>query len=145
MTPSVRLQGAAQAALTEHAQSGYPHEVCGVLVGRRRGESLEVLEAVACGNANTERAADRYLLDPKDQLRVEKEARAKGLDVLGYYHSHPDHPSHASATDLVQSWEGFLYLILAVKKGEAASLQGWWRNSGEAAFSETKVEFVLTF
>jgi proteasome lid subunit RPN8/RPN11 len=137
-----RLKRSAYDALTAHGLKDYPHEACGVLLGRGHAEGPEVLEAVACGNANTERAADRYLIEPKDQLRVEKDARARGLDVVGYYHSHPDHPSQASATDLAQSWEGLLYLILAVNNGAAAGLQGWWRNAGEPAFSETKVEFV---
>jgi proteasome lid subunit RPN8/RPN11 len=101
-----------------------------------------VLEAVGCGNANTERAADRYLLDPLDQLKVEKDARARGLDVVGYYHSHPDHPSRASATDLAQSWEGLLYLILAVQGGKPAGLQGWWRDPGQVDLSEVAVQIV---
>ncbi len=137
-----RLKRSAYDALQAHGQKDYPHEACGVLLGRSSAAGPEVLEAVACGNANSERAADRYLIEPKDQLRVEKDARARGLDVVGYYHSHPDHPSQASATDLAQSWEGLLYLILAVNKGAATSLQGWWRESGQAAFSETKVEFI---
>lgn len=120
----------------------YPNEACGVLVGRHSGSDLEVLEAIACGNANTERAADRYLLDPKDQLRVEKDARARGLEVVGYYHSHPDHPSQASATDLAQSWEALLYLILSVQKGQPTSLQGWWRDPGQSGFSEATFQIV---
>ena len=137
-----RLQSAALEALKAHGQAGYPDETCGVLLGRHSGPTLEVLEAHACGNANTERAADRYLIEPKDQLRVEKEARARGLDVVGYYHSHPDHPSQASPTDLAQSWEGVLYLILAVEKGQAQRLQGWWRGSGDTVFSEVSLETV---
>ena len=125
-----------------HGQSGYPHETCGVLLGRFAEGPVEVLEAHACGNANTDRAADRYRIEPQDQLRIEKQARARGLDVVGYYHSHPDHPSQASATDLAQSWEGVLYLILAVEKGQAGRLQGWWRSGGEAAFSEVSIETV---
>ena len=137
-----RLQSAAVEALKAHGQSGYPHESCGVLLGRLSGASLEVLEAHACANANADRAADRYLIEPQDQLRIEKDARARGLDVVGYYHSHPDHPSQASATDLAQSWEGVLYLILAVEKGQARRLQGWWRSSGEPAFTEVSIETV---
>jgi proteasome lid subunit RPN8/RPN11 len=136
------LQRAAHEALSQHGQKDFPKEACGVLLGRRSSAGIEVLEAVACGNANTERAADRYLLDPLDQLKVEKDARARGLDVVGYYHSHPDHPSQASSTDLAQSWEGLLYLIQAVQAGKAASLQGWWRDPGQPSFSEVSVEIV---
>jgi proteasome lid subunit RPN8/RPN11 len=137
-----RVQSAAVQVLKAHGESGYPHETCGVLLGKSAEGLVEVQEAHACGNANTERAADRYLIEPKDQLRVEKDARARGLDVVGYYHSHPDHPSQASSTDLAQSWEGVLYLILAVEKGRASRLQAWWRDSGQAAFSEAEIETV---
>lgn len=129
------LARTAEAAIRQHGKSGYPHEVCGVLLGRS-GDPVTVLEAVACGNANTERAQDRYLLDPQDQLRVEKDARARGLEVVGYYHSHPDHSSGASETDRAQSWEGLAYLILAVEKGRDAKIQAWWREVGANAFAE---------
>lgn len=130
------LAKAAAAAVRQHGRQGYPHEVCGILLGHGH----RVSEAVACANANTDRAADRYLLDPQDQLRVEKDARARGLDVVGYYHSHPDHPSQASETDRAQSWEGVAYLILAVEKGEDARLQGWWRATGSEQFQELSIE-----
>lgn len=130
------LAKSAEAAIRQHGRQGYPHEVCGILLGH----GLRVVEAVACANANTERAADRYLLDPQDQLRVEKDARARGLDVVGYYHSHPDHPSRASETDRAQSWEGLAYLILSVEKGQDARLQGWWRAQGSVDFVELSLE-----
>jgi proteasome lid subunit RPN8/RPN11 len=137
-----RVKRSAYDALSTHGQKDYPHEACGVLLGRSSGAALDILEAVACANANAERAADRYLIEPQDQLRVEKDARSRGLEVVGYYHSHPDHPSQASATDLAQSWEGVLYLILAVKQGQVESLQGWWKNFGQTVFAETKVEII---
>jgi proteasome lid subunit RPN8/RPN11 len=142
LKPGARLGRQALEALRKHAAKDYPREACGVLLGRRQGGPLEILEAVACANANTERAADRYLLEPLEQLKIEKDARSRGLEVLGYYHSHPDHPSRASATDLAQSWEGLLYLIQAVEKGKPSSLQGWWRDPGQADFSELGVEVV---
>lgn len=138
---NAKLAPAAEQAIRQHGRQGYPHEVCGVLLGRA-GQPLQVLEAVACGNANTERAHDRYLIEPKDQLRVEKEARLRGLDVVGYYHSHPDHPSRPSETDRTQSWEGLLYVIVAVSQGKDAGLQGWWRNAEAPHFEETKLEIL---
>lgn len=136
-----RLAQTAEAAIRQHGRVGYPHEVCGILLGRL-GLPLLVLEAIPCVNANTERAADRYLLEPKEQLQVEKDARARGLDVVGYYHSHPDHPSKASETDRAQSWESLLYLILAVENSRDTSLQGWWRDPGQGQFQEQFFEIV---
>jgi proteasome lid subunit RPN8/RPN11 len=133
---SLRLGPTAWAALRAHAESGYPLEVCGLLLGR--GD--EVREAHPCRNLNTERARDRYQMDPADQLRLEKDARARGLDVLGYYHSHPDHPADASATDLALSWEGVHYLIVAVQQGKLVDQRLWWREQGAAAFSRQELK-----
>ena len=119
-------------ALRGHAEAGYPHEVCGILLGR----DGRALEARPCGNRNTERAHDRYQMDPQDQLRIEKEARQRDLDVLGYYHSHPDHPAQASATDNQLSWEGVYYLIVAVRDGKVADQRAWWRDPGLPGLEE---------
>lgn len=126
------LAPAARQALEAHAAGGYPHEVCGVLLGR----SQDVLESIPAKNLNTERARDRYLIDPQDQLRIEKDARARGLEVLGYYHSHPDHPARPSATDLELSWEGVAYLIAAVEKDGVKAIAAWRREAGGSAFVE---------
>ena len=123
----LRLAAPARQALEAHAAKGYPSEVCGILLGR--GEQIS--EAQPAANLNTERAHDRYQLDPQDQLRIEKDARARGLEVLGYYHSHPDHPAQPSATDLELSWEGVHYLIIAVAGAQVQALRAW-RRLGQA-------------
>src|SRR5258708_4441267 len=116
-------------AIHEHASKAYPNECCGIFIGRRdAGDSL-VEECRPAGNINTERAQDRYLIDPKDLLKAEKDARAKGLEVLGYYHSHPDHPAMASSTDSAQSWESYVYLILSVQNGVPAEAAAYGRDS----------------
>jgi len=135
-----RLRRSARAALQAHAAAQYPHEACGVLLGRALEKACEVQEAVPCRNINAERAHDRYQIDPKEQLKVEKDARARGLDVLGYFHSHPDHPAAASATDLALSWEDVLYLIQAVDKGRPGDLQAYWRPAGSVDFEKVKIE-----
>jgi|SRR5665213_862124 len=122
-------------AVKAHVVQGYPHETCGILLGRP-GDPLEIVEAHACANAVTERAHDRYLLDPNDQLRIEKDARLRSLEVLGYYHSHPDHPAQASATDLEHSWERFFYLIVSVREGRVADRKIWVREADQLSFDE---------
>lgn len=121
--------------ILDEAEARYPHESCGVLLGRM-GAKAEVLEAHPAPNIDRERAHDRYLMDPRRQLDIEKDARRRGLDVVGYFHSHPDHPSKASATDLERSWEGMLYLIVSVRQGRMASAQSWFRPPSADAFSE---------
>ncbi len=129
----------AEESLKAHAEGGYPDEICGYLVGKaRRAE-----EAWPIPNLDNERARDRYLMDPKEQLRLEKEARARGWEILGVYHSHPDHPSAPSETDRARAaeiWggaESWSYVILEVAKGTVASRRSWVLKDGR--FSEETV------
>ena len=114
------------------AEQGYPHEVCGILLGLDGA----LTEAWPTKNLNEVRSRDRYLIDPQDQLRIEKDARVRGLEVLGYYHSHPDHPALPSSTDLELSWEGVIYVIVGVEAGKVAAVTAWRREVGQRAFIE---------
>ena len=111
ITPAIR------AHIENHAVETYPHECCGVIVGRVSGDAREGVEAHRTGNLNTERAHDRFELDPKDFVRLDREAREQGLDIIGIYHSHPDHPARPSETDLASAWAGYSYVIVAVNQG----------------------------
>ena len=105
--------------MRRHGQQTYPHECCGVLVGAADGDRRTVHRAVACGNA--EAAADWYAIDPREILRIEREARAAGHDVVGFYHSHPDSPARWSASDLAEAhWLGCSYCITRVDQSQAA-------------------------
>lgn len=130
-----RLEPGALATLRAAAEKGYPHEVCGILLGSLGAEPT-VSEAHPVPNINAERSRDRYLLDPAVQLKLEKEARSRGLEVVGYFHSHPDHPALASQTDNELSWESTLYLIQAVTAAGCGELKGWHRVPGQARLAE---------
>ena len=123
----LKLSPSARALIVAEAEKGYPHEVCGILLGR----GAEVSEAHPAKNSNTDRSRDRYLIDSLDQLSIEKDARARGLDVLGYYHSHPDHPARPSVTDAEQSWENVTYVIVGVEAGSVRAVTAWRRASGQ--------------
>jgi proteasome lid subunit RPN8/RPN11 len=127
------------AAIETHLIQAYPDEACGVLLGRAEAPCA-IMEARACANLNVERSRDRYLMDPADQLRIEKDARLRSLDVVGYYHSHPDHPAQASATDLELSWEQVLYLIVSVRDGRVAERRAWLRPLGQKSFEEVALD-----
>ncbi len=107
-------------ALREHGEAAYPHESCGVLMGSTRGLDRVVRRAVPCRNTHADTPATRYQLDPLEILRLDREARELGQELVGFYHSHPDHPARWSATDLAEAhWVGCSYVITRVAQGRA--------------------------
>jgi proteasome lid subunit RPN8/RPN11 len=112
----VRITGPAFEQVRAHASEGYPNEVCGMLIAGP-GDGL-VTEARRVRNTVVERARDRYEMDPLDQIRIQRECDGAGLEIVGYYHSHPDHPARASITDSQRSWAGPVYLIVSCVQGE---------------------------
>ena len=114
----IRIEEQAWQAMLAHAVETYPRECCGVLLGQEsETEGRTVTEARACRNAYEGDQSDRFLIDPRDQLAAERKARTEGLDVLGYFHSHPDHGMYFSATDLKNSWPWYSNIVLSIRKG----------------------------
>ncbi|MBJ7602908.1 MAG: M67 family metallopeptidase [Candidatus Dormibacteraeota bacterium] len=111
----MKIDRAALDEIRRHAEAGYPHEICGLLVAVK-GASV-ISETRPIRNTVVDRARDRYELDPIEYIRAQKECDERGLDVLGYYHSHPDHPAKASSTDAQRSWAGASYLIVSCVNG----------------------------
>jgi proteasome lid subunit RPN8/RPN11 len=109
-------------ALRRHCEETYPHECCGVLLGRMDGEERRVTEIVRCGNTRHDRPQDRYHIDPRELVRIQRQGHERGLDIVGFYHSHPDHPARWSQTDLAEAhWIGCSYVITSVENGRAAA------------------------
>ena len=107
--------------LRRHGEETYPHECCGVLLGEIDGEGAKVVKAaVRCNNQRSDSPHDRYLIDPRELVRIQREAREHGQDIVGFYHSHPDHPARWSQTDLAEAhWTGCSYIITSVMNGAA--------------------------
>lgn len=111
-------------AIRQHGEETYPHECCGVLVGRSSAEDgttlNEVDDAVRATNTRTDSAHNRYHIAPQELVRIQRSSREHGLEIVGFYHSHPDHPAQWSPTDLAEAhWIGCSYVITAVEKGSA--------------------------
>lgn len=107
-------------ALRSHGQETYPHECCGVLLGQMGGDTRIVTASARAGNTRTDSAHNRYNIDPKDLIRIQREGRNRGEDIVGFYHSHPDHPAQWSKTDFAEAhWFGCSYVITSVEKGKA--------------------------
>jgi proteasome lid subunit RPN8/RPN11 len=119
----LKLSRADYDALRQHGEETYPHECCGVILGHVEDDGTRTVTSTArAGNTRTDSAHNRYNIDPRDQIRIQREARERGEDVIGYYHSHPDHPAKASANDLEEAhWPGLSYVITSVEKGKAAT------------------------
>src|SRR5262252_10375006 len=117
----LKITQAAYERLRRHGEQSYPHESCGVLLGRFSGDGRIVSTAVPCSNIRTDSPHNRYQIDAKELVRIQREARERDEDILGFYHSHPDHPAQWSATDLADAhWFGCSYVITSVQKGKAA-------------------------
>ena len=108
-------------ALRRHGEETYPHECCGVLLGKSDPEGNIVREIVRAGNTRTDSAHNRYNIAPQELVKIQRQARGLGLDIVGFYHSHPDHPAQWSPTDFAEAhWLGCSYIITSVEKGKAA-------------------------
>lgn len=102
--------------LRAHGEETYPHECCGILLGRSAATGIEVASLLRAGNTRTDSAHNRYHIDPRELIAAQREGRKQGLDIVGFYHSHPDHPAQWSATDFAEAhWFGCAYLITAVE------------------------------
>ena len=109
------------AAIRTHGEQTYPNECCGIMLGKNVGEDLEVWMLIKAGNTRTDSAHNRYHIAPQELIAAQREGRKNGLDILGFYHSHPDHPAQWSQTDFAEAhWFGCAYVITAIEKGRAA-------------------------
>lgn len=127
--------------ILNHAKESYPNECCGVLVGGIYQER-KIFESHRTANANTDRAHDRYLIDPKELNLIDKIARSQGFDVIGFYHSHPDHPDKPSATDREWAQPGYSYFIISVQGGKDTSVKSWSIEDDKAQFREEKIKLI---
>jgi proteasome lid subunit RPN8/RPN11 len=108
-------------SLRQHGEQTYPHECCGVLLGRFDDDGTKTVSRVArCGNTRADSLHNRYSIDPRELIRIQREGRERGEDIVGFYHSHPDHPARWSSTDFAEAhWFGCSYVITSVEKGTA--------------------------
>jgi proteasome lid subunit RPN8/RPN11 len=134
--------------IRRHGEETYPHECCGVLLGLMEDGRNVVKATARCGNTRDDRPQDRFNIDPRELVKIQREGRERGLDVIGFYHSHPDHPARWSATDLAEAhWIGCSYAITSVEKGKAALtnsfvLSGMLEEDKRFEDEEVKVEAV---
>lgn len=120
---TLRLSNSVIEEIRREGEQAYPGECCGILAGRT-GNVKEVLRLVPALNRRTD-DPHRYLISPDDLRLIEARLRSSGQEVLGFYHSHPDHPAAPSAFDTEQAWPWYSYIIVGVNRGRAAELASW--------------------
>jgi len=126
VTPSIEY------AIRAHGQETYPHECCGALLGR----DGHVSALVALPNTTEEGPRRRFLVRPTDYREAERRAAELGAELLGFYHSHPDHPARPSQYDLDHAWPTFAYLIVAVAEAKATDMTVWFLKDDRSSFEE---------
>lgn len=129
--------------MRRHGEETYPHECCGVLLGKSDGEDHAVMTTARCHN--TEAASDWFNIDPRQIVRIQREAAAAGQDIIGFYHSHPDDAAHWSASDLREAhWLGCSYVITSVRAGKSAETNSFLlagTSEDDKSFADEPVQF----
>lgn len=127
---TIRLKDSHLDAIKRQAEAAYPYECCGLLLGMELGDTKAVEELLPLENAREDSPHNRFLIPPGRVKEGNRMARERGMEVLGFYHSHPDAGARPSAYDLEHAWPWYSYIILSVKGGEAAGLTSW-RMAGD--------------
>lgn len=150
----LRIEYTDYEALRAHGEETYPNECCGVLLGKNiAGESNSakavniVHQIVRAGNTRTDSAHNRYNIAPQELVKIQRQARGLGLDIVGFYHSHPDHPAQWSKTDFAEAhWLGCSYIITSVEKGKAATTNSFLLSGTEEdnkKFQDEAIEIMM--
>ena len=134
-------------AIRLHGEETYPHECCGVLLGSSADGTNTVEDAVRAGNTRADSAHNRYNIAPQELVKIQRQGRERGLDIVGFYHSHPDHPAQWSRTDFAEAhWLGCSYVITGVQNGVARSTNSFLltgTSEEDKAFEDEAIEVAV--
>ena len=135
---ALSLASSLDAAIRSHGAAAYPHECCGALIGR----DGVVNEAFALPNTTEEGPRRRFLVRPSDYRDAERRAAETGAELLGFYHSHPDHPAQPSQYDLDHAWPFFSYVIVSVHEGVPGDMTSWRLRDDRSAFDPEELTYA---
>ena len=137
----IHLAGNQRNEIAAHGERDYPYECCGLLLGSFAAGGVKAIsEIYPISNAREEQAKrNRFLIRPEELMRGERYAEIRGLDVVGFYHSHPDHPAVPSQYDLEHAWPLYSYIVISVSVGAAQDLRSWEMESDRSRFVEEKI------
>ena len=126
--------------IREHGVRDYPYECCGLLLGHYGDDGKVVTETYPISNAREESAKrNRFLIEPEELMRGERYAREKDLEVVGFYHSHPDSPARPSQYDLDHAWPTYSYIIVSTSAGQSGDLFSWEQEPDRSKFNQEEL------
>jgi proteasome lid subunit RPN8/RPN11 len=123
----------------DHAKETYPEECSGVMVGMDTGDMKVVVDIWRAENTHEDERSRRFLIDPKEYIAFEKRADERDMDILGVYHSHPDHPAQPSEYDRDHAWPGWSYIIASVSGDEIKDMRSWLLKDDRSGYDEEKI------
>ena len=137
----IRMSAGLAEKIRQHGIETYPHECCGALLGKdENGERREIVAVLGLANQRDDSPRNRFSVAPRDVIDADKAAQANGLEVVGWYHSHPDHPAKPSEYDREHAWPWYSYVIVKVEKGEAREMTSWRLNEDRKEYQEERIE-----
>jgi proteasome lid subunit RPN8/RPN11 len=138
----IRIEPAPWGEMVKHAQSTYPNECCGAMLGATDDDGVKIVaEAVALENAHEGPQQARYELRPEDLLAAERAARQRGMDLIGIYHSHPDADAYFSETDLKNSCPWYSFVVLSIKKGAFDHANSWLPDADQTRADKEELKY----
>ena len=126
-------------AIRRHGEADYPAEACGLIGGASEGDRKAAVQLVPLANQRTDSARNRYLIDPESFRRAQQKLERDGLEVIGVYHSHPDHAPEPSAFDREHAWPWLAYVIVGVGRGRAGDMKSWVLADDRGGFGEESI------
>jgi len=135
----IALDKALRAAIRAHGRQAYPEECCGALIGEKGGKMDRVTAVEPVENSETDSRRRRFRISPEDYRRLERLAAGRGRDLLGFYHSHPDHPAVPSEHDRRHALPFFHYVVLRVAEGEPSEMSSWILSEDRGVFERERL------
>ena len=125
-----------------HGEECYPQECCGALLGHEDNSGRAILDLLPLENRHGDSPSTRFTISPDDFRRAEQVARERGLDLVGWYHSHPDHPALPSEFDRAHAWPWYSYVIVTVARGRAGQISAWRLDDNRTRFTPDRLEIA---
>ncbi len=136
---ALKIGAADMDSIHEHAKEAYPEECAGILVGMDNGEAKVIVDVWRADNTHEGERERRFLIEPLKIKEFEDAARERDLDILGFYHSHPDHPAEPSEYDRDHAWPGYSYIIASVSESGVEDMRSWALKDDRSGYDEETI------